>query len=236
MNFTRNTFKSLSIIVMAYNEVDSLEIVVSEIIQALEKICPRYEIIIVDDGSSDGTSDLSDHLANTSNKINVIHHPINRGLGGVYRTGIENANSDYVTFIPADGQFPPRILRDYLPHMYESDMIIGYIPNRRDSLSSRSLSLLEKLFYRLLFGSFPKLQGVLMFRTDLREEIKLISSGRGWAVVMELVMKASKNGYTLLEMPNELRPRISGSSKVNNLNTVYENFKEALLLRWRLND
>lgn len=221
----------ISAIVMAFDEVNSLEAVVQEIDSVLSELGRQYEVVIVDDGSSDGTEALAEQLAEELASVRVIHHETNQGLGGVYRTGLAQAQGDFVTFFPADGQFPATIIKQFVPLMDNADMVLGYLPSRNSSLLAKSLSGAEKVLYRLLFGPLPRFQGVLMFRRTLLDELELKSTGRGWAVVMELIIRASRGGYRIASVPTEMRPRLSGKSKVNNLATIWANLKQVIALR-----
>ena len=187
--------------------------------------------MIVDDGSPDGTGEIADRLAHQSGLIRVVHHVPNGGLGAVYRTGFAEARGLYLTFFPADGQFPASCLEQLLSVMPNKDMVLGYIPRRPGMILSRMLSLLERLLYRALFGSLPTFQGVLMFRRVLLEEIELESRGRGWAVLMELIIRTWRGGYRVTSIPTGIRPRFAGHSKVNNFRTILANLIQVLELR-----
>lgn len=221
----------LSIVIMAYNEADSLKIVADEITAAVQRLGIEYELLIIDDGSTDGTGQIADDLARQSQQVRVIHHTPNGGLGAVYRTGFAEARGLYLTFFPADGQFPASSIEQLLAAMPSQDMVLGYIPRRAGMVLSRMLSLLERLLYRALFGSLPTFQGVLMFRRGLLEKIELESEGRGWAVLMELIIRTSRGGYRVTSIPTGIRPRLAGHSKVNNLRTIWANLIQVLELR-----
>jgi glycosyltransferase involved in cell wall biosynthesis len=216
---------------MAFNEARNLEVVAREIDFTLSELGQHYEIVIVDDGSSDGTDRIADRLAKEFTQVRVIHHGANQGLGGVYRTGFGQAQNRLITFFPADGQFPATIIKQFVPLMDKADVVLGYLPDRNSSLVARSLSEAEKVLYRMLLGPLPKFQGVLMFRRTLLDSMKLKSTGRGWAVLMELIIGASRGGYRLVSVPTEMRPRMSGKSKVNNLPTIWANLKQVIALR-----
>jgi len=219
---------------MAYNEGASLKMVADEITEAVQRLGVPYELLIVDDGSTDETGEIADYLAQQSELVRVVHHAPNGGLGAVYRTGFAEARGLYLTFFPADGQFPASSIEQLLAAMTDHDMVLGYIPNRPGMLLSRLLSLLERLLYRALFGSLPTFQGVLMFRRVLLEEMQLESSGRGWAVLMELIIRTSRGGYRVTSIPTVIRPRFAGHSKVNNFRTIGANLMQVLELRWCL--
>jgi dolichol-phosphate mannosyltransferase len=216
---------------MAYNEAASLKMVADEITAAVQRLGIPYELLIIDDGSTDGTGEIADYLAQQSGVVRVVHHAPNGGLGAVYRTGFAEARGLYLTFFPADGQFPASSIGQLLAVMPQQDMVLGYIPRRPGMVLSRMLSLLERLLYRALFGSLPTFQGVLMFRRVLLEKIELESRGRGWAVLMELIIRTSRGGYRVTSIPTGVRPRFAGDSKVNNFRTIWANLIQVLELR-----
>lgn len=224
----------LTAVIMAYNEAANLEAVVKEIAAILASIGCTHEILIVDDGSTDGTGELANRLRDEIASVRVLHHPQNLGLGGVYRTGFTESRGRYVTFFPADGQFPATIIQQFYPRMADVDMVLGYLPQRKRSLLAELLSLVERVLYQIVLGPMPKFQGIAMFRRDLLNEFTLYSTGRGWAVLMEFILRVARAGYRVESMPTEIRPRLSGVSKVNNWRTIWANFKQVLALRRHL--
>lgn len=224
----------LTVVILAYNEQENLRPVCQEILETLQRMAVAAEILIVDDGSTDGTAALADTLASESAPepvtIRAIHHGQNRGLGGGYRTGFSQARGEYLTFFPADGQFPADIIPTFLRATDHADLVLGYVPDRRSSLLAMGLSLAERVLYRGLFGPMPKFQGILMIRRAILAEVPLVSDGRGWAVVMELILRVFRGPYRVVSVPNRLRPRRSGQSKVNNLRTIKANVEQMLAL------
>ncbi|HLA76879.1 MAG TPA: glycosyltransferase [Vicinamibacteria bacterium] len=225
---------SLSVVIMAFNEVEGLPDVVREIDGTLSQLgCPA-EILIIDDGSSDGTGEAADDLGGAFKSVRVVHHGENRGLGGVYRTGLRESRLDCVTFFPADGQFPAEIIERFWPSMQDHDLVLGYLPGGRSGLFGAALSAAERLLYRLLFGPLPRFQGILMVRRTVLDRIPLTSAGRGWAVVMELIIRAVRAGCRIRSLPTSLRPRTTGVSKVQNARTIWSNLRQVLALRRHL--
>ena len=222
---------TLSVVVLAYNEVDTLERTCREIIETIERIGVHAEVVVVDDGSTDGTGVVADKLAEADEHIRVIHHQPNRGLGGVYRTGFTEARGLYVTFFPADGQFPASIIGEFLPRMKDYDMVLGYLPRRDSALLSKGLSLAERVLYRILLGRMPRFQGILMFRRSLLSKHTLQSQGRGWAVLLEFIIRCARDECRIVNVATDVRPRTHGSSKVNNLRTIWSNLRQVMALR-----
>jgi glycosyltransferase involved in cell wall biosynthesis len=222
---------AVTVVLAAFNEADNLESVVKEISGVLRTIVPASELLIVDDGSTDATAQIADELAVDIPGVRVVHHSCNLGLGGVYRTGFREAAGECVTFFPADGQFPGSVIPLLLAAIQDCDMVLGYLPQRSRPFVSRALSLSERALHRLLLGRIPRFQGVLMFRRRLLEEVELKSDGRGWAVLFEFIIRVHRSGWRVRSMQTEVRPRLSGSSKVNNLRTIRENLFQVLALR-----
>jgi glycosyltransferase involved in cell wall biosynthesis len=224
----------LSVVVMAFNEVANLRPAVAELVAELGVLGVASELLIVDDGSTDGTGTLADQLAVECPVVRVVHHPQNLGLGGAYRTGFREARGQWLTFFPADAQFPASIIRQFWALTPGADMVLGYLPKRDDSAVGKALSQVERALYKLLFRNFPRFQGIMLFRTRLLAELPLVSEGRGWAVVMELILRASRGPYRLVSAPTELRPRLSGQSKVNNVRSIIANLKQLWELSQKL--
>lgn len=223
---------SVSALIMAYNEVTGLEPVVREACAVLLRCAPAWEVVIIDDGSTDGTGELADRLAGALPGVRAVHHAPNQGLGAVYQTGFREARRECVIFLPADGEISPAVIERFLPRMAEADLVLGYLPDRPAPLLAKALSAAERLLFRVLFGTFPRFQGALMFRRALLESIDLrTQGGRGWTVLMELILKADRGGHRWVNEPTELRPRLGGQSKVRNARTVLANLQQVLVLR-----
>ena len=221
----------ISAVIMAYDEAQTLPDVVEDLHGVLGSMARPYEVVIVDDGSGDGTGEVAEELASQSPQVSVIHHEANLGLGGVYRTGFSVARGRYLTFFPADGQFSASIVEQFVPLMEDHDLVMGYLPERPTTITARALSWIERVLYRVVFGSFPQFQGIFMVRRALLDEIDLCSSGRGWGIVMELVLKTTRGDYRTVSVPTEIRPRTTGRSKVRNLRTIWANLKQLMTIR-----
>lgn len=221
---------SISIMIMAYNEVESLEWVTDELEGVVKRTKRPYEIVIIDDGSTDGTGERAEAIARSREHVRVIHHERNLGIGFVKRTGYREARYDLVTFFPADGECPAVILEKLLPLMSDYDMALGYIPERTDSILAIALAKAERLLIRILFGRIPEFCGIYLFRRELLAKLPLICEGRGWMIQMELIIRAVRAGCRIISVPTPMRLRRSGKSKVNNLRSVLANLKQLLHL------
>jgi dolichol-phosphate mannosyltransferase len=224
----------VSIVVMAYNEAASVSGVLEEIEATMRGSTHAYEVIVVDDGSSDETGDLADEAARRLPCVVVLHHSTNRGIGEVYRSGFQAATGTYLTFLPADGQFPASIVTDFLPLMSNADLVLGYLPGIRRSPLASLLSWSERALYRAMFGRLPRFQGIMMFRRAMLEELGVKLGGRGWGVLMDIIVRAKRRRMRIVSVPTSLRPRFDGKSKVNNLRSIGANLEQAIALWWSL--
>ena len=102
--------------------------------------------------------------------------------------------------------------------------MLGYLPERRRSPLARALSGAERLLYRLMFGKLPPFQGIMMFRAELPSELGVTLGGRGWGVLMEIIVRAKRRGLRIESVPTPIRSRQSGHSKVTNLRSVVPTF------------
>ncbi|HOE01377.1 MAG TPA: glycosyltransferase family 2 protein [Kiritimatiellia bacterium] len=228
--------RSICVAVMCFNEAASLPVVVAEITDELQRLGGDYEVVIINDGSTDGSGEIADSLAKESAHIRVIHHPRNLGLGAVYRNAFLCGTKELTTVFPADGQFAPEIIGQFARLFDDMDLVLGYIPEFRKnrSFAARTFSWAERCLYRLLFGRFPDFQGIMMFRRELVDTIELSSSGRGWMIQMELILRFIRKGYRVISEPTGIRARMSGESKVMNLSAIASNLRQVFALRWNL--
>ncbi len=221
----------ITVVVMTYNEAASLVGVVEELHGALSGTDRVFEILIVDDGSRDATSAIASSLQHRLAEVRVVTHEQNLGLGSVYRTGFREAMGDLITFFPADGQFPATIVGQFAQAIEGHDAVFGTLDNPVGPVGA-ALNRAERFFYQLLFGQFPRFQGILMFRRKILKEIPLRSpGGRGWAVLMELILRISLGPFRVTHARTTLRPRQAGRSKVRNMRTIWVNLVQAVRLR-----
>lgn len=221
----------ITVNVFAWNEVETTKSTLDEIRGVLESMKVDFEILFIDDGSTDGTSEVADEYAKAHPRVRVVHHGENKGVGPVYRTGFEEARGRFITFFPADGQFPADIIAKFHPLMHDKDIVFGYIPHRKGSILGPILSRLERILYRMFFGPIPRFQGILMFRRKLLDGMDLKSQGRGWAVLMEFIMRATRAKVRMVSVPTTMRARTAGVSKVNNLKNIKANLTQVIKLR-----
>lgn len=225
---------SLSIIIPAFNEEESLEEVVHASQKVGKEISKKLEIVIVNDGSRDRTGEIADRLARENPNVRVIHHPKNRGFGAAQKTGFEAAAHEFVTLVPADKQFDVRCLRKFTYLIPECDIVAGYRVKRKDKAHRRLNTKVFRMMMRLLFGvNLKDVNWVKLFRRQILDEMDITFDGIG--VDAEIVVKAQRKGCRFRELWVSYLPRTTGQSTGDKPSRVMMTLIELAILWIRLN-
>ncbi len=216
----------LSIIVPAYNEEATLADVAAEVAEGAKAAAHRYEIIIVDDGSQDGTPAIARRLAAERADVRVVTHDTNTGSGAAIRTGIRAAQYEFVTYVPADGQFPACELRDFMEMAQHADVVLGVRDGRPDyTLFRRFSSKVYTVLVNALFSHrFRDVNWVNLWRHSILDDMELRS--HGVFLMEEIVCKAHLSAARVVELPAGQRPRQAGRAKGGNIGTILTTLNE----------
>ncbi len=224
-------------IIPTYNERENLP----KIIPAIHEQVARAHVLVVDDGSPDGTGAIADEMAENDERVHVLHRTVKEGLGMAYVAGFRWAigqGYDLVFEMDADFSHQPRYLPDFLDRIRDRDLVLGarYIPGggtENWSLKRRAVSRGGNLYARTVLGLW-KLHditgGFKCFRREVLEALDLddlILKGFGFQI--ELTYRASRQGFRVGEVPIVFPDRVEGTSKMSG-----GIFKEALLGVWKL--
>lgn len=224
----------LSVVVMAYDEAANVAWVVQDLAHTLLGAPFSWEIVIIDDGSQDGTGRLVDDLGRRIPGVRAVHHSSNLGLGEVYRTGFRESRAEWVSFLPADGQYSARVICEFMARTGDVDLVLGYLSKARPGKLAHLFSRLERLLLKALIGPLPPFQGLFLVRRSLVESLPLSSRGRGWMLLIELMARAQRRGARFASLQLAAQPRLSGKSKVMNVRTITSNLLQLLALHREL--
>ena len=197
-----------------------------------------YELIVVNDASSDATPRLADEAAAANPRVKVVHHPVNRKLGGSMKSGFAASTGDVIVYTDADLPFDMRELHKALRllRQYEADMVSAYRFDRTDEGLTRVIySALYNALVRVLYG--VRVRDVnfafKVCRSRIFNDISLKSEGS--FIDAELVVRAKKLGYSLVQFGVDYFPRTRGVSTLSKPSVIVKILREAFALRRELN-
>jgi len=235
----RERFELLSIFFPMWNEKEYLH----RAVRAATEVCARlvaddevgdYEIIVVDDASTDATGALADALAAADPHVRVVHHPHNRKLGGSIKSGFEAAKGDLVLYTDADLPFEMielvravRVLRTY-----EADIVSAYRLDRTGEGPRRAVYswgynwLIHALFgtrLRDINFAFKLCRGRVLDHVTLSSEGSFIDA--------ELIIRAQRSGFEIVQIGVDYFPRTRGISTLSSFGVIRTMLREMLSLR-----
>jgi dolichol-phosphate mannosyltransferase len=212
---TTRASRRLSLVIPAYNEADGIRQAVTEADDALAELATDYEILVVDDGSSDDTAAAVEEMTRLHPRVRLLRHPENRGYGAALRTGFEAARFDRVAFTDADCQFHLADLGSLLSLADEQPIAVGYRVARKDPWRRRFFSWGYNRLVRALLGTGVRDCdcALKVFRRNALEQI--LPQSTGFLVNAEMLARARRLGLSVAEVGVRHRPRRRGVSKVS---------------------
>ncbi|HJZ88002.1 MAG TPA: glycosyltransferase family 2 protein [Polyangia bacterium] len=225
---------TLSVVMPAYNEAANLPAVAPRVLEAGRRACPQpdgFELVLVDDGSTDATAAALAALASAHPDVRVLTHERNRGLTAALRTGYYAARKEFVLFIPADGQIPPESIAAFLAAAPGHDVVLSNYRHRPDGLSRAVLSRGLRLLLRVALGFGDRADGPYLFRRALIDQIPLVAERSAGSIGFEIAAKARAAGRPMTTIEIDCLPRLSGSSKVANARNILQYLVEIARIR-----
>lgn len=232
------TLPGLSYFFPALNEEAHVAPLVERAREALASVAERLEIIVVDDGSTDGTGRIADELAQRyPDTVRVVHHAKRRGYGGALRSGIGAATQPYVFYTDGDRQFDPADVALLLPHLAHADAVIGYRAKRSDPWRRRFVGWVYNRVIGMLF--WLRVRDVdcafKLFRRDVFARVPLDRvRSNGAFFSAELLLRVAKAGVPIAQIAVPHHPRTWGTPKGAPLAVILRAIGDLLVLRWRL--
>ncbi len=217
------------VIIPTYNERENLPLIVPAVLEQ----DPRLEVLVIDDGSPDGTGELADALAAAEPRVHVVHRAGKQGLGTAYRAGFRWAieqKFDYAFEMDADWSHDPKHLPIFLTEIADADLVIGcrYFHHRVTvvnwPMTRLLLSYFANVYARVITGLplWDSTGGFKCYRRAVLEAVPLDRvRSNGYSFQIEMSFRAWKKGFRLKEIPITFTDRTLGHSKMSR-NIVYE--------------
>lgn len=210
----RNSIQStISVIIPAYNEEKSIGNVIEKTAQVLDDMKAPYEIIVVDDGSTDNT-----RRAASQHKVQVISYPTNMGKGYAVRKGFQSAEGEILVTIDADGAHSPKEIPDLVTPLFNGTDIAagsrflgkGYRTSRLNRIGNSFFNMT----IQVLTGKYvtDSQTGFRAIKRQVLEQLNLTSNG--FEIETEITLKSLKNGFKFQEKPIFCKKRQFNKSKI----------------------
>ncbi|MGH9301654.1 MAG: glycosyltransferase family 2 protein [Acidimicrobiales bacterium] len=203
----------LSVVLPAFNEEENVLEAIARVTDVTKRLCAEYEIIVVDDGSSDRTAELVQGASRQDSHVRLVRHSRNKGYGEALRSGFRAARLELVFFTDADNQFDLDELEGFLPWIERVNVVAGYRIKRQDPFMRRLTARTWNQVVRALF-CVPVHDidcAFKLFRRSVFDEIDLDSVGA--MVNTELMVKLQRSGAGVIEMGVHHFPRRAGQAR-----------------------
>jgi glycosyltransferase involved in cell wall biosynthesis len=224
---------SCTAFVPVHDEEASVVAVAEGLLAVLPKVADVWELVLVDDGSGDGTPALVDRLAGTRDGVRVVRHAANRGYGAAVRSGIAAARSEWVFFTDGDGQFDPAVLADVVHVLGDADVVLGWRATRADPWRRRAFTRAWNAMVRGLLG-VPVRDvncAVKLFRRSLVDDSTLRADGG--AISAELLAQLVRRRARVVELAVPHLPRRAGRASGGSPRVALKAFTELAVVWWR---
>ena len=220
---------SVSLVIPMYNEAENIGHAIDVAVEALEKYASDYEIVIVDDASTDESPSIVAKASEANPRIRMLRHEKNRKLGGSLKTGFSAATKDLVLYMDADLPFDPDIIGRAIraPHVTGADVIAGYRHDRTIEGFKRTVySYFYNALIGLLFG-WPHRDINFSFKLMKREVLEAIDlKSEGSLIDAELIVKAKNHGFVIQQIGLDYFPRVRGTSHLSSFGVIVKIFRE----------
>jgi NAD(P)-dependent dehydrogenase (short-subunit alcohol dehydrogenase family) len=216
-----NWQRSISVLVPALNEEKNLTPTVARLIEALTVTVEDYEIVIVDDGSSDGTGEVADSLAAENSAIRALHNSRNMGLGYCFTQGYREARKNFFVYIPGDNTWPYRSFVELFGNLGRADIVTSYASNPDvRPFGRRVVSRLYTKVLNLLFGRHLQyFNGLTIYPVKFLRRDPATTFGFGFQA--EVLLKALNLGLSYTEVLLPIDARTAGGSKAVTLTNIF---------------
>ncbi len=225
---------SLSIVMPAYNEEENAAKAVGAVSTVAQELGIDYEILLVNDGSSDRTGEIGRELEGRVPNFRLVEHYPNRGYGGALKAGFAAATKELIAFVPADNQFDFEEIHHLLEKIQGAGIVSGRRVDRQDTFIRKLNAVGWNTLVRLLFGHLCHDIdcGFKLFRREILDHVNIVSDGA--MIDTEFLAGAKARGYRIAEVPVTHLPRVGGEATGANVKVIARAFRDLARFRLRL--
>lgn len=218
--------EKISIIVIAYNEIDSLPETFSAVLALRDKIEGKTQVILVDDGSRDGSTEWIRQKEREFSFVKAIIHRENRGIGEALISGYLVAKGEWIVALSADGQFAPQDIALALPHLEMGDVICLYRKNKKDyGLFRKFVSQANCVLNAVFFGlNVRDVNWVKIYKKWVIKDIQTVSQSP--FIESERLIRAKKRGARIIEIEAPSYCRRHGRAKGACFVTIFKSLRD----------
>ena len=203
--------------------------------EAMAALGCTHEILIVDDGSTDGTGALADRLARECPQVRVVHHAANLGFTGAILSSYRNGAGEWLFLCPADGQVDVADVRLFLERRAGVDVVIGHRLAKPEPWHRRMNSKAFHLMTSALFGfRFREISTCKLYKVDWLRRLRIISKPGTATIEPEVIFRLKRLGARFAEVGYPWHARQGGTPKGARLGMIVRTFFELFRLRWKL--
>ena len=206
----------------AYNDAGTIASLVIQAVQVASRLTADFEVLVINDGSTDATGAIAEELSRSYPQVRVIHHPKNRGYGGALRTGFASARKPLIAYTDGDAQYDPSELEGLWRRLTpDLDMVTGYKISRSDPFHRVVIGRLYHHTVRLMFRL--RVRDVdCDFRLMRREIFDRVQLERDTGVIcLEMMRKIQDAGFRVLEVPVHHYHRTHGRSQFFHFRRIF---------------
>ncbi len=222
---------SISVVMPAYNEEMSIVDAVKQNIETFSSQNLDYEIVIIDDNSTDRSWEIIKELAEKNPEVFCYHHEKNLGPGGAFQTGVTKAKKEYIIFVPFDNPLTIDDLKSYIPRLGICDVVVGVRVERvgYNHFAKVASFLYNRIMIPLLFNiGVSDVNWIQAYRRHYFEDGTLNIGKTKIFFLVELLIQARRNNLIIVEIPSGMNRRLYGIPTCTRFSVMWATFWDAI--------